>query len=100
MQNYTGAIKLACQAGAQVPHRFWSPTLRAQAANPCRLLFGLAGRKHSIPFASPHLGSAVGLLLTHESPRLRSLGVGLLIDFIKCQAGCTCEERATYVSRC
>ncbi|KAL4418649.1 hypothetical protein ABPG77_011399 [Micractinium sp. CCAP 211/92] len=49
------------------------------------LLFGLAGRMHYIPFSEPHLGSAVGLLLTHKSPRLRRLGVDLLIDFIKCQ---------------
>lgn len=41
---------------------------------------------HYIPFSEPHLGSAVGLLLTHKSPRLRRLGVDLLIDFIKCQA--------------
>ncbi|KAL4458469.1 hypothetical protein ABPG75_013334 [Micractinium tetrahymenae] len=51
-----------------------------------RLLFGMAGRRHFIPFREPHLGSAVGLLLTHESPRLRKLGVDLLIDFIKCQS--------------
>lgn len=56
------------------------------SAAPCSLLFGLAGRKHLIPFREPHLGSVVGLLLTHPSPRLRKLGVDLLIDFIKCQA--------------
>ena len=54
---------------------------------PLRLLFGTLGPKQYLTFREPHLGSAVGLLLTHESPRLRKLGVDLLIDFIRCQAG-------------
>jgi hypothetical protein len=38
-----------------------------------------------VSFREPHLGSVVGLLLSHPSPALRKLGVDLLIDFIKCQ---------------
>lgn len=45
------------------------------------------GHKVYVSFREPHLGSVVGLLLTHASPALRKLGVDLLIDFIKCQVG-------------
>lgn len=51
----------------------------------CRLL--LVGREYFLSFKEAHLGSVVGLLLTHPSPHLRKLGVDLLIDFIKCQVG-------------
>ena len=71
----------------------------------CRLL--LVGRQYFLPFKEAHLGSVVGLLLTHASPQLRKLGVDLLIDFIKCQVGgwlgavrCGAEEWAPMLLFC
>lgn len=45
------------------------------------------GHKVPLSFWEPHLGSVVGLLLSHAEPALRKLGVDLLINFIKCQVG-------------
>lgn len=97
----------ACESGAEwrsyLPrHALASPpTCLAALAHISRLLPACPrprrlpfGHKVYLSFREPHLGSVVGLLLTHASPSLRKLGVDLLINFIKCQvAGQAVEGR-------
>jgi hypothetical protein len=47
--------------------------------------FVVAGPRAPLSFREPHLGSAVGLLLSHPDPQLRKLGVDLLTRFLQCQ---------------
>lgn len=71
----------------------WSPR-----PAPCRRRLPFGGKQY-LAFKEAHLGSVVGVLLSHELPQLRKLGVDLLIDFIKCQV-CVCFKVCLCVWAC